>query len=62
MTEDLIHFAQAKQKSGFRTTKSLVSACQRHGIPIVRFNRRVFALKPSDYELLLRRASGTETV
>jgi hypothetical protein len=56
----LIHFAEARQLVGFDSTKALKNACLRFDVPIVRLNRRVFALRQSDLELLLDRASGKE--
>lgn len=56
----LIHFAEARRLVGFESTKGLKNACQRFQIPIVKLNRRVFALRQSDFELLLDRASGKE--
>jgi hypothetical protein len=56
----LIHFSEARRLVGFDSTKALKNACQRFNVPIVKLNRRVFALRHSDLELLLDRASGKE--
>src|SRR5260221_2191568 len=41
----LIHFAEACKLVGLDSTKALKTACLRFDVPIVRLNRRVFALR-----------------
>jgi hypothetical protein len=57
--DGLIHFREVRHQLGFET-RTLVRMCDRFDVPLVRLNKRHFALKRSDYELLLKRASGTE--
>jgi hypothetical protein len=59
--EKLIRFDALRGLTGF-SARSLRQACNRHRVPIVKLNRRVFALRASDYETLLTRASGKESV
>jgi len=56
--DTLIHYPDVKRALGLKSTKGLAAVCARYEIPTVRLTRRVFALRASDYERLLQRASG----
>jgi hypothetical protein len=54
----LIHFPAIRRAIGFESNKSLHRACIAFDIPVVVLNRKVKALRQSDYSLLLQRATG----
>lgn len=58
MVESLIHFAMLQREGYGNSSRVLNTLCRRYGVPVVRLNKRQFALRQKDYELLLRRASG----
>jgi hypothetical protein len=58
----LIRFEEARRALGVACNRTLKAACERHGIAVVELSCRTKGLKQSDYDLLLARASGLETV
>jgi hypothetical protein len=42
----------------FKSNRALKSACKKFGVPILDLSRQSKALRHSDYQLLLARASG----
>lgn len=56
--ETLVHFPEVASALGFESTRAVKSLCARHQIPVVRLNKRQYALRTSHFELLLVRASG----
>lgn len=59
---ELVHFPEIRRRLGVDSNRSVRAACSRFSIPVIDLNRKVKALRSSDYELLLARASGLETV
>jgi hypothetical protein len=61
MIDALVHFPAAAAALGFESTRAVKVLCERYQIPIVRLNKRINALKQSDYALLLSRASEAKS-
>jgi hypothetical protein len=60
-TMELVKFPEVRRQLGMEN-RALKSACTRHGIRWLTINSRVLALRKSDLETLLDRASaGMET-
>jgi hypothetical protein len=57
MVEPLIHFPVLQRQGYGQSGRALRSLCRRYGIPVVRLNKRQYALRHADYELLLVRMS-----
>jgi hypothetical protein len=54
-----IHFLpQVREALGFKSNRTLIAACVRHGVPIVTLSSKSKALRHSHYQLLLDRATG----
>jgi hypothetical protein len=60
MLDPLLHFPIIADALGFESTRAVKRLCERHEIPVIKLNKRVNALRASDYELLLQRASQLE--
>jgi hypothetical protein len=58
----LVKFPDVRKALDYADNRSVRKACKRFSIPIVALNSRVLALKQSDFETLLNRASRLETV
>jgi hypothetical protein len=56
---ELVKFPEARRMLGMEN-RAIKSACHRHGIPWLEINSRVLALRRSDLESLLNRASRHE--
>ncbi|WP_409188847.1 hypothetical protein [Bradyrhizobium sp. RDM4] len=56
--ESLVHFPEVATALGFEGTRAVKALCERHSIPVVRLNKRQYALRTSDYSLLLARATN----
>ncbi|MDA9539641.1 hypothetical protein ACM41_26435 [Bradyrhizobium sp. CCBAU 21362] len=55
---ETIHLlSEVRDAMRFKSNRSLKAACERHGVPILDISRQTKALRHSDYELLLSRAS-----
>lgn len=57
MPESLLHFPALANAMGFKSTRAVRQLCHRYSIPVVKLSERMNALRQSDYELLLSRAS-----
>lgn len=56
---ETIHLlSEVRDAMRFKSNRSLRAACDRHGVPILDISRQTKALRHSDYELLLSRASS----
>jgi len=60
MTPHLVPFREVRRITGIDSTNALKAACSRYGIPVIRFNARVLALKNEDVQLLLARVLTAE--
>jgi hypothetical protein len=56
----LVKFPDIRRALDYADNRSVKKACVRFSIPIVALNSRVLALRQSDFETLLARASGME--
>lgn len=61
MLDTLVHLPAVASALGFESTRAVRVLCDRYSIPVIRLNGRQNALRASDYELLLDRASGKES-
>jgi hypothetical protein len=55
--DPLIHLPVVAAALGFQSTRAVQVLCERFGIPIIRLNKRVRAMKQSDYTRLIELAS-----
>lgn len=55
--EQLVHFPAVKTALGFGDSRAVLALCERHQIPVVRLNKRQYALRTSHFDLLLARAT-----
>ena len=62
MIDSLVHFNQLQRAGYGRTSRTLKMLCTRYDVPVLALNKRQYALRRPDYELLLARATGKETV
>lgn len=53
--ERLYHFPPVAAALGFKSTRAVAKLCERHGIPVLRVNRRINAMTESGYAMLLAR-------
>jgi predicted amidophosphoribosyltransferase len=60
MVEPLIHFNKLQRMGYGQSSRALKALCDRYGIPVVRLNKRQYALRESDYRLLLERSMVRE--
>jgi hypothetical protein len=58
--ERLVHFPEAASALGFKDTRAVAKLCKRHGVPVLRLNRRTNATTESGYALLLERVTDME--
>jgi hypothetical protein len=57
MIEPLVHFTEMQPAGYGQSSRALKALCGRYGVPVVRLNKRQFALTKSNYELLVSRMS-----
>ena len=60
MVDHLIHFDDLTHKGYGQSSRAIKRLCERYDVPVVRLNRRQYALRQKDFELLLQRASQKE--
>jgi predicted amidophosphoribosyltransferase len=60
MIDPLVHFPEMQRKGYGQSSRAIKRLCERYHVPIVRLNRRQYALRQRDFELLLQRASQKE--
>jgi hypothetical protein len=58
MVERLIHFPEMQRMGYGDSARALRALCDRYNVPVLKLNKRQFALRESDYRLLLERASA----
>lgn len=56
--ENLVHLPAVALALGFESTRAVKALCERHSIAVVQLNKRQYALRASDYSLLLARLSN----
>lgn len=56
--ETIHRLSEVRDAMRFKSNRALKAACERYGVPILDLSRQSKALRQSDYELLLARASG----
>ncbi len=56
--EPIIHFNELQHAGYGKDSRAVKTLSARYAVPIMRLNKRQYALKQSDYDLLLSRASG----
>ena len=60
MVDHLIHFAELQGAGYGQSARALKVLCARYEVPVVALNKRQYALRQSDYQLLLARATHAE--
>lgn len=60
MVDRLIHFNELQSAGYGLSSRALKALCDRYNVPVVKLNKRQFALLASDYQLLLKRATIME--
>jgi hypothetical protein len=54
----LVHLPEIKKALGFSDRRAVQRLCARHDITLIRLSSRAIAMRASDFETLLDRASG----
>jgi hypothetical protein len=57
MIDPLIPFNELQSAGYGLSSRALKVLCSRYGVPVVKLNKRQYALRESDYQLLLKRAT-----
>ena len=59
MVDRLIHFAELQGAGYGKSSRALKMLCNRYSVPVVALNKRQYALRASDFETLITRATET---
>lgn len=57
MVEPLIHFTELQGAGYGKSSRTLKLLCNRYRVPVVTLNKRQYALRASDFETLVARAT-----
>jgi hypothetical protein len=57
MIDSLVHFTEMQDAGYGRSGRALKALCARYDVPVVKLNKRQYALRKSDLDRLLARAS-----